>query len=79
MNIILYSTDCPRCKVLETKLNAKGINYEVNKNIDEMEKLGIVMAPALKVNDKIMEFADANRWISAYCSSCVIGGGENRN
>jgi glutaredoxin len=34
--ITLYSTGCPKCKVLETKLNNKNIEFNVNTDVDEM-------------------------------------------
>lgn len=61
--ITLYSTDCPRCHVLEKKMDAAGIKYTVNKDVDEMLKKGFLEAPMLEVDDKIMNFKEANDWI----------------
>lgn len=36
MEIILYSTHCPKCKVLEKKLQMANITYTVFDNITEM-------------------------------------------
>ena len=64
--ITLYSTGCPKCKVLETKLNNKNIEFNVNTDVDEMLQQGIKGAPALKLNDgKIMNFTDAVKWVNA--------------
>ena len=63
MEIILYSTHCPRCTVLEKKLKQKGINFTENNNVDEMTALGLQSAPALKVNGVLMGFEQAVRWI----------------
>lgn len=65
MNITLYSTHCPKCKVLETKLKQKNIEYKEITDINEMEKLGIMSVPMLKVDDNIMDFIQANTWINS--------------
>jgi glutaredoxin len=62
--ITLYSTHCPRCEVLETKLNQKGIEFKIVENIEEMEKLGIQSVPMLKIDDNIMNFTEAIAWIN---------------
>ena len=61
--IILWSTHCPRCKVLETKLKQKGINYEENNNVEEMTAKGFKEAPKLEVDDVVMDFKQAVDWI----------------
>ena len=48
--MILYSTGCPRCRVLQRKLDEAGISYEVNSNIERMTALGLRSAPALEVD-----------------------------
>ena len=50
MKIILYSTGCPKCKVLKHKLEEKGIAYTENNTVDEMLSLGIVQVPVLSVD-----------------------------
>ena len=32
--VVLYSTGCPKCKVLEKKLNADKIEYSISDDID---------------------------------------------
>ena len=61
--IILWSTHCPRCKVLELKLKQKGINYEENNNVEEMTAKGFQEAPKLEVDGTIMGFKEAVEWI----------------
>lgn len=61
--IILWSTHCPRCKVLELKLKQKNINYEENNNIEEMTAKGFKEAPKLEVDGVIMDFKQAVDWI----------------
>lgn len=61
--VILYSTGCPKCRILETKLSEKNIEYKKNTDIEEMKKLGFVSAPILVVDNKTLNFGDAIRWI----------------
>ena len=63
MNIILYTIDCPRCIVLEKKLQQKNINFSVNKDKEEMFFKGFTSAPMLEVDGKYMDFFEARRWI----------------
>lgn len=62
--IVLFSTGCPRCSVLKKKLEQKGIAYQENNSVEEMLALGITQVPVLKVEDDLLEFADANNWIN---------------
>lgn len=62
--VTLYSTDCPRCKVLEKKLEQRGIGYVKNMSVDEMLALGMTQAPMLKVDDDLLDFAKANEWLN---------------
>lgn len=65
MNIVLYSTNCPKCNVLEKKLQNSGLKYQAIYEFDKKEliKKGFASAPVLAVDDKYMDFAEANRWI----------------
>ena len=69
MKIILYSTDCPRCKVLEKKLGQKKIDFEVNKNLDDVLKIAsennLSSAPLLEVDGQVMGFEQANQFINS--------------
>ena len=64
MNVILYTTECPKCKVLEAKLQLKDIEYERVDDIDIMNKKGFMEAPMLEVDGQVMNFVDANTWIN---------------
>ena len=64
MEVVFYTTNCPKCHVLEAKLKQKNINYITNTDIDEMEALGLMSAPALKIGDKVLPFGEANKWIN---------------
>lgn len=62
--VVIYTTGCPKCGVLKKKLDAKGIKYEENNSVMEMLSLGITQVPVLKVEDKLLEFSEANNWIN---------------
>ena len=34
--VILYSTNCPRCRIIEKKLQDKGIEFELFNDVDAM-------------------------------------------
>ena len=65
-SIIVYSTDCPKCKQLKRFLDEKGIVYEINTDIAEMQRLGIKQAPVLQVDNQFFDFARAWAWIRNY-------------
>ena len=62
MEIVFYSTGCPRCKVLKRKLEESGITYVENNSVDEMLSLGIRQVPVLKVEDVMMNYTEALKW-----------------
>lgn len=61
--ITLYSTHCPKCKVLELKLNQKKINYDMIDDPDAVVNFGkennILSAPILDIDGKIYDFSNA--------------------
>lgn len=62
--VILYSTHCPRCKVLTLKLQQKGIQYEEINDVEIMKAKGFQEAPKLELPDgTIMGFKEAVNWI----------------
>ena len=63
MEITLYTTDCPRCRDLKTLLDRKHINYSIVTSVEEMIKLGLTHAPALKIGDELMNSEQAFGWI----------------
>lgn len=64
MNIVLYTTFCPKCKVLEKKLQQKDIVYEVVTDIDVMTEKGFMSVPVLEVDGTIMDFKAASDWVN---------------
>lgn len=62
--IILYSTNCPKCNVLEKKLQNKNINFKICNNIDLMLSKGIQQAPYLEIDNELMDFTKAIKWVN---------------
>lgn len=58
-NIILFSSDCPKCKVLKQKLDNKKIKYEVSKDFDELILQNLQTVPVLKINGEYYQFSEA--------------------
>ena len=70
-NIILYSTNCPKCKVLEKKLIQKNIQYVKIEDLDILREKGFTFLPVLEVNSLILNFKDAVDYVNK------IGGNTN--
>lgn len=64
MMVVLYTTGCPRCRVLKTKLDQKGIEYTENNSVDAMVSMGINEVPVLKIGDKLLGFSEAIEWVN---------------
>lgn len=62
-SVILYEHGCPRCKVLKSKLDQKGIKYENITDVEAMKRKGFTEAPKLEVNGVIYDFKEATEWI----------------
>lgn len=65
---ILYSTGCPKCKVLKQKMDAVGFTYQENNSVDEMLALGITQVPVLSVDGELYDFAQAVKAVNAYAN-----------
>lgn len=61
--VIFYSTHCPRCAVLESKLKQKNIEYTECNDVMTMYSKGLEMAPALEVDGKMLDFVQAVKWV----------------
>lgn len=62
--VILFTTHCPKCKVLEAKLKQKNIVYEECDDMQKMKSFGIASAPILKVGEDVFDFNHAIQWIN---------------
>ena len=65
MKIVLFSTKCPKCCVLEKKLQQKNISYEEINDTDIMREKGYLTVPVLEVDGTSMNFKEANDWINS--------------
>lgn len=59
MKVTLYTTGCPRCRVLESKLNAAGVEYEKVTDKNLMIEKGFVATPMLDIDGETLSFGDA--------------------
>lgn len=64
MKVMLYSTKCPKCLILEKKLKDKNITYEEINDVETMTNLGFTLVPILEVDGQYMNFNEANKWIN---------------
>lgn len=64
MAVVLYSTGCPKCNVLEKKLSSAGIEYEIINDADLMINKGFTSTPMLEVDGKDLDFKKAVDWIN---------------
>ena len=64
--IVLYTTHCPKCRILETKLKAKGVQYVEVTDEAIMQEKNIEFLPILEVDETLMDFVAANNFINSY-------------
>ena len=62
--IVLYTTHCPKCRILETKLKAKGVQYVEVTDEAIMQEKNIEFLPMLEVDETLMDFVAANNFIN---------------
>lgn len=60
----LYTTHCPQCKVLETKLERAGIEYIWNDDVSLMAEMGFKSVPVLEVDGEYLNFSQAIKWVN---------------
>lgn len=60
---ILFSTGCPKCNVLKRKLREKGVMYTEVTAENEIRLEGITEVPVLKVDDRLLTFSEAIKWL----------------
>lgn len=64
MNVTLYSTNCPKCVILEKKLKDKNVEFDIVNDVDQMIEKGFMAAPILEVDGKPLSYMDANTWVN---------------
>lgn len=60
----MYSTGCPKCRVLAKKLDSKNIQYTIVDDVNKMLEMGIVSVPYLKVDDVLMNYKESVEWVN---------------
>ena len=65
MNVVLYTIDCPKCHVLEKKLNSKSISFVKVSDRETLvtKELEDAHFPMLEVDGVMMEYGTAIEWI----------------
>ena len=63
MKLVLYTTHCPKCKVIE--LNAKKIEFDIVDDKSTLIEMGIVSVPVLEADGKKMSFLEANKYVNS--------------
>lgn len=61
--VVLYSNHCPLCNRLKEVLDNAGVDYEEVNDIPTMEALGIDRTPMLKVDNELLKYAAALKWV----------------
>ena len=63
---ILYTTHCPKCRILEHKLKAAGVAYETCDDISQMTDAGIEEVPALKLpSGAVLSYYQAVKYLNS--------------
>lgn len=64
--VTLYSTHCPKCVILEKKLQLNDIDFDVVTDVDLMEQKGFMSLPVLEVDGEEMDFGKAIKWVNGH-------------
>lgn len=65
MDVVLYTTGCPQCIVLEKLLDDKGVEYKTVTDTKEMIKRGFATAPMLEVDGELKNSQGAFLWVNS--------------
>ena len=65
MEVILYSSGCPKCEILKKKLDNSGIDYQYIEDEQLMIDMGFKDAPQLKVDENILNFSQAIKFLKS--------------
>jgi hypothetical protein len=64
MSVKVYSTGCPKCRILLQKLQNKQIEFNEIQDIELMKAMGLKSAPWLEINGELMDFGAAIKWVN---------------
>ena len=62
--VTIYSTGCPKCKVLKMKLEKKGIEYTECHDVEKMQEMGLKSLPVLEMDGELYTFEKAIKLIN---------------
>ena len=62
--LVLLSTGCPRCRMLETRLKREGFSFDVVDDEEKIREMGFMEVPILQCDDRFMNFKEAIDWMS---------------
>ena len=64
--ITVFTTGCPKCKILEAKLKEKNIQYKEVTDVEEMVNMGLKQVPWLKTEaGEMLNFENAIQWLNS--------------
>lgn len=65
--MLLYTTGCSKCKILESKLNEKEIKYDICEDKEVMKSKGFRSVPVLELDDgTILTYGKAVKYVNHY-------------
>lgn len=64
--INLYSTGCPKCKILEMKLNQKQIKFNEISDCSKLIEKNILAVPVLEVDGKFYDFSESVKLVNNF-------------
>lgn len=64
MKATLYTTNCPKCRVLETKLKQKNIEFDIVDDENVMIEKGFMEAPMLEVDNNYKNYNESIKWLN---------------
>ena len=64
MKVKLYTTHCPKCKILEERLNEKKVKFEVIDNMEELQKMNFKSVPNLEIDGKIYNYLESIKYLN---------------
>jgi hypothetical protein len=62
----MYTTHCPKCKLLTVKLEGLGIEINEVTDVELMKEKGFTTVPMLEVDGNIMDFSAAYKWANEF-------------
>ena len=66
MTFVFFTNGCPKCKILEERLDEKNIKYEISADPTILKENNLISFPALKVNEKVLSFYEAICFLKDY-------------